>query len=83
MASEPLPFESRVPTSSVRDVMPAADRWLTRAEAAAYCQCAPATISRAIKKREIACVRIRGGRSLRFRAVWLDEWLQRGYCPAA
>jgi excisionase family DNA binding protein len=61
--------------------IPIADRWLTRSEAAAYCQVNVATISRACSSGRLAHVKIGGGKAVRFRLAWLDEWLEDGFRP--
>ncbi len=52
--------------------------WLKIAEAAKRAQCGEATIRREVRAGRLRAVKVGGRRSLRFRAEWVDEWLQGG-----
>ena len=64
---------SRVPQVSNVAVSPT---WLKIAEAAKRARCGNATIRREVRARRLRAVKVGGRRSLRFRAEWVDEWLQ-------
>lgn len=55
-----------------------APTWLKIAEAAKRAQCGEATIRREVRAGRLRAVKVGGRRSLRFRADWVDEWLQGG-----
>jgi excisionase family DNA binding protein len=50
--------------------------WLKIADAAKRAQCGEATIRREVRAGRLHAVKVGGRRSLRFRAEWVDEWLQ-------
>lgn len=50
--------------------------WLTVKEAAARARCGPKTVYREVRARRLRAARVGGRRELRFRAVWVDEWLE-------
>ena len=52
--------------------------WLKIADAANRAQCSEATIRREVRAGRLRAVRVGGRKSLRFRAEWVDEWLQGG-----
>lgn len=52
--------------------------WLKLAEAAERAHCGAATIRREARAGRLRAVKVGGRRSLRFRADWVDEWLQAG-----
>lgn len=52
--------------------------WLRIADAAKRAQCGEATIRREVRAGRLRAVKVGGRRSLRFRAEWVDEWLQGG-----
>src|SRR5262245_10117144 len=63
---------------------PAADRmvvtespWLTVREAAARARCGSKLLYRDVSAGRLKAVRIDGRRSVRFRAEWIDAWLER------
>jgi excisionase family DNA binding protein len=56
--------------------------WLTVKQAAARAQVSEATIRREVKACRITVARIGGRRSLRFKATWVDEWLDVATSPA-
>ena len=55
--------------------------WLKIADAAKRAQCGEATIRREVRAGRLRAVKVGGHRSLRFRADWVDEWLQAGSTP--
>jgi excisionase family DNA binding protein len=50
--------------------------WLRIADAAKRTQCSEGTIRREVRAGRLRAVRVGGRKSVRFRAEWLDEWLQ-------
>lgn len=54
--------------------IPLEQRWLTRKQAASYCQVNVATISRAVSSKKLTCSKVTPGSPPRFRIAWLDEW---------
>ena len=62
---------------------PAPDRvvtaspWLTVREAAARARCGSKLLYRDVSAGRLKAVRIDGRRSVRFRAEWIDAWLER------
>lgn len=54
---------------------PAAVVWLTVADVTDRVQCGPKVVYRAVKNRKLRAVRIDGRGDLRFRAEWVDSWL--------
>jgi len=50
--------------------------WLTVRQAAARAQCGPKVIYRAVAARRLKAATIGGRRELRFRAEWIDSWLE-------
>jgi len=55
--------------------------WLRIADAAKRTQCGEATIRREVRAGRLRAVKVGGRRSLRFRAEWVDEWLQAASNP--
>ncbi len=51
--------------------------WLRAAEAAKRAQCGIKTLYREVQAGRLRAARVGGGGTLRFRAEWIDEWLQR------
>ncbi len=49
--------------------------WLTVDEAAARAQCGKRMLYREVKAKRLRAVKVGGRRSLRFRADWIDTWL--------
>lgn len=68
----------RVSTASTVGPAPT---WLKIADAAKRAQCGEATICREVRAGRLRAVKVGGRRSLRFRADWVDEWLQSGSAP--
>lgn len=52
--------------------------WLTVHEAALRARCGDKIIYREVVAERLRGVRVGGRRSLRFRAEWIDEWLEAG-----
>lgn len=50
--------------------------WFTVQQAASRAQCGEKLIYRAVRRREIRCVKLNSRGDLRFRALWVDEWLE-------
>jgi excisionase family DNA binding protein len=59
-----------------------AKKWLTVADGAEHAGVSKDTIYTACERGEIQHVRIGGRRSIRFRAEWIDAWLEK-YSRAA
>jgi excisionase family DNA binding protein len=55
--------------------------WLTVKQAAARAQVHPWTIRRAVRTGQLRAARIGGRRELRFRAAYIDEWLEASVTP--
>jgi excisionase family DNA binding protein len=55
--------------------------WLDVRQAAARAQTGPKPIYRAVKAGHLRAARIGGRRELRFRAEWLDAWLEASSTP--
>jgi excisionase family DNA binding protein len=55
--------------------------WLNVADAAEHAGVCRDTIYTAVERGELRHVRIGGRRSIRVKAVWIDEWLERGPGP--
>jgi excisionase family DNA binding protein len=72
------PEPSTRPSSSTAAIPPT---WLKIAEAAKWAQCGEATIRREVRAGRLRAVKVGGRRSLRFRADWVDDWLQAGSTP--
>jgi excisionase family DNA binding protein len=51
--------------------------WLTVAEGAEYAGVSRDTIYTACERREIQHARVGGRRAIRFKAAWIDAWLER------
>lgn len=51
--------------------------WLTVAEAAEHAGVSRDTIYTACERREVRHARVGGRRAIRFRAEWIDAWLER------
>jgi excisionase family DNA binding protein len=54
--------------------------WLNVADAAEHAGVCRDTIYTAVERGELRHVRIGGRRSIRVKAVWIDEWLERHGC---
>jgi excisionase family DNA binding protein len=52
--------------------------WLTVHDAALRARCGDKLIYREVAAGRLRAVRVGGRRSLRFRAEWIDEWLEAG-----
>ena len=52
--------------------------WLRVADAATRAQCSRSTIYSEVQAGSLRAARVGGGRILRIRAEWVDEWLQGG-----
>lgn len=52
--------------------------WLTVREAALRARCAEGTIRREVRAGRLRVVKLAGRKSLRFRAEWIDAWLEAG-----
>lgn len=50
--------------------------WMTVAEAASRAHCHVATLRREVRAGRLRVAKIGGRKALRFRAEWIDEWLQ-------
>jgi excisionase family DNA binding protein len=57
--------------------------WLTVHDAAGRARCGIKTIYREVKAKRLRAARVGGRRELRFRAEWVDEWLDRTSEPEA
>jgi excisionase family DNA binding protein len=55
---------------------PALSPWLRVADAAKRAQCGQKTLYREVQAGRLRAATVGGGRALRFRAEWIDEWLQ-------
>jgi len=55
--------------------------WLTLRRAAARAAVSEATIKREVSRGRIRFARVGGRRSLRFRAEWIDAWLDSSTTP--
>jgi excisionase family DNA binding protein len=63
---------------SIASAVGPAPTWLRIPDAAKRAQCGEATIRREVRAGRLRAVKVGGRRSLRFRAEWVDEWLQGG-----
>lgn len=61
------------PFASVSPVLPT---WLKIRDAASRAQCSQPTIRREVRAGRLRAAKVGGRRSLRFRADWVDQWLQ-------
>lgn len=52
--------------------------WLTVREAALRARCSEGTIRREVRGERLRVVKVGGRKSLRFRAEWIDAWLEAG-----
>jgi excisionase family DNA binding protein len=52
--------------------------WLTVREAALRARCSEGTIRREVRAERLRVVKVGGRKSLRFRAEWIDAWLEAG-----
>ena len=68
----------RVSTASAVGPAPT---WLRIADAAKQVQCSEATIRREVRAGRLRAMKVGGRLSLRFRADWVDDWLQAGSTP--
>jgi excisionase family DNA binding protein len=55
--------------------------WLTLRQAAARAAVSEGTIKREIRRGRVRVARVGGRRSLRFRAGWIDAWLEASTTP--
>jgi excisionase family DNA binding protein len=55
--------------------------WLRVAEAATRARCCPKVIYAEVKRGRLRAARIGGRRDLRFRAEWIDQWLDASAAP--
>lgn len=55
--------------------------WLKLADAAKRAQCSEGTMRREVRAGRLRAVRVGGLKGVRFRAEWVDEWLQAGSTP--
>jgi excisionase family DNA binding protein len=60
---------------------PAPSPWLTVEQAAARAQVGKRTIYNEVAAARLRAARIGGRRELRFRAAWVDEWLEQSVTP--
>jgi excisionase family DNA binding protein len=64
------------PPPSIATTAPMPSPWLRIDEATSRAQCGGKTIYAEVRAGRLSAVRVGGRRSLRFRAEWVDEWLQ-------
>lgn len=50
--------------------------WLTTDEAALRARCGEKIIYRAARSGKLRCAKVGGRRELRFRPLWIDQWLE-------
>lgn len=74
-AIRPTPTAAVAPPGS-ETVVPAPPTWLTVKEAAGRARCGPKLIYREVAAGRLRAVRVGGGRTLRFKAEWIDAWLE-------
>lgn len=74
-ATRPAPTADLAPRDS-ETAIPAPPTWLTVKEAAGRARCGPKLIYREVAAERLRAVRVGGGRSLRFKAEWIDAWLE-------
>jgi excisionase family DNA binding protein len=55
---------------------PAGSPWLRVTDAAKRAQCGSKILYSEVRAGRLRAARVGGGRALRFRAEWIDEWLQ-------
>jgi excisionase family DNA binding protein len=70
-----------VGTAQIERAMPSTI-WLTLRGAAARAAVSEATIKREVRSGRIRCARVGGRRHLRFRAEWIDAWLDASTTPS-
>ena len=63
-------------TRMTPEIQAPAPVWLTVRQAAKRAQCGPKVIYRAVNDGRLRAVAIGGRRELRFRAEWIDGWLE-------
>jgi len=68
----------RPPGGSVAGESAQFDPWLTVQKSAERAELHPSSIRRATKTGRLRSVRVGGGRAIRIRASWVDEWLESG-----
>jgi excisionase family DNA binding protein len=61
---------------SAAPIVGPAPTWLKVADAANRARCSAATIRREVRSGRVRAVTVGGRRSLRFRAEWIDGWLE-------
>ena len=52
------------------------EEWLTVREAAAHARCGVKTLYREVAAGRLRAARVGGRRALRFRAAWIDTWIE-------
>jgi len=72
--------DQRSPTASRID--PNRSEWLTLRRAAVRAAVSEATIKREVRRGCIRAARVGGRRCLRFRAEWIDAWLDASAAPS-
>ena len=76
-ATRPAPTADLAPRGS-ETAIPTTPTWWTVKEAAGRARCGPKLIYREVTAGRLRAVRVGGGRSLRFKAEWIDAWLEAG-----
>jgi excisionase family DNA binding protein len=61
--------------STTQPVASASSPWLTAKDAATRARCSIGTLFREVRADRLRAVRVGGRRTLRFRAEWVDTWL--------
>ena|ERR1700752_2839886 len=64
-----------------RPAVSASSTWLTLRDASARAKCGAATLRREVRTGRLRAARVGGRRALRFRAEWIDGWLQASVSP--
>lgn len=65
-----------IPASATAPAATSPSPWLTVADAAKRAQCARSTIYSEVQAGRLRAAKVGGGRILRIRPEWVDEWLQ-------
>jgi excisionase family DNA binding protein len=63
-------------TTASMDIGAGTPIWLTVPEAAMRARCGPKVVYRAARTGQLRAAKIGGRGELRFRAEWVDEWLE-------
>ena len=72
-----LPILERIPAPKMRiGQQPRSSPWLTVKEAATRARCGVKLIYREVKAERLQAAKVGGRKELRFRAEWIDDWLQ-------